>query len=55
MYYETDRIASLIFLLLIFAVSYIAISRDKKNAEKRGENYLRKCYKNRGAYSPKQN
>lgn len=52
MYYETDRIASLIFLLLIFAISYIAISRDKKNTEKRGENYLTRSYKNRGAYSP---
>ena len=52
-YYETDRLSSLIFVLVICGVLYIALYIDQKIAEKKGLDYQTSAYKNRGAYKPK--
>ena len=53
-YYETDRMSSLIFVLVICAVLYLALYIDRKVAEKKGRNINCIACENRGGdYIPK--
>ena len=52
-YYETDRLSSLIFVVVICALFYIALYIATKNSEKKGRNFQCIACENRGGdYRP---
>lgn len=54
-YYETDRLSSLLFVLAICALLYLALLWDKKKAEKKGLDYRCMACKNRSGNRPTRN
>ena len=52
-YYETNRVAGLIFMLVLCVVFYLAIYMTKKAAEKKGQDITCLACANRGGdYRP---